>query len=500
MKEKKYIMKYYIILIGLALFALTSCEDLLNVPSETELSSGSFFQTQEDFEKAVNGVYEPMRGFFQIGGNGGSGNLLMAEMHSDNSRYTYNPDFRATIAQEDIADFIYDASSGAITSRYRTNYLMIARANEILVRIDEMEFDQAAKDNIKGQSLFFRAFCYFDLVQYFGEVPLHLEPSTSFDDVALPLSSVDEVYTQIISDASNAASLLPSKANQDPGRASSDAANALLGNVYIVREQWGDAETALKKVAGSLLPDYADVFKPSNKGNSELIFEAQYSQMSDQFAGDFMYWMWPMPITDAEITTIYEENGLTPPAEIQIRSNGGVNIPSPDLIEAYEDGDLRKDATIGFGIANGATMPYARKYLQPCDNFLREDVNFPIYRYSEVLLFLAEAMHKQGNSGAALDYINQVRERAGLADLTSISDADILQERRVELALEGKRWLDLVRTNNVQSVISAYGDRIRANPQDYYFPAGVDLRNSAFQDFSTTFPLPAAEALLSPHF
>lgn len=493
-------MKYYIILIGLALFTLSSCEDMLDVPSKTQLSSGSFFQTQADFEKAMNGVYEPMRGFYQIGGNGGSGHLLMAEMHSDNARYSYNPDFRATIAQEDIADFIYDASSGTITTRYRTNYLMIARANEVLVRIDEMDFDQAVKDNLKGQSLFIRALCYFDLVQYFGEIPLHLEPSTSFDDVALPLSPIDEVYAQIISDASTAAGLLPSKASQDPGRASSDAANALLGNVYIVRQQWSDAETALKKVAGSLLPNYADVFVPANKGNAELIFEAQYSQVSDQFAGDFMYWMWPMPISDSEITAIYADNGLTPPAEVQIRANGGVNVPSLDLIEAYEDGDLRKDATIGMGIANGVMTPFAKKYLQPCDNFFREDVNFPIYRYSEVLLFLAEATHKQGKDDAALNYINLVRNRAGLASLTSVSDADILQERRVELALEGKRWLDLVRNNMVESVMKPYGDRIRANPQDFYFPAGVSLRNTAFQDFSTTFPLPAAEALLSPYF
>jgi len=493
-------MKYYIILIGLAIFTLSSCEDMLDVPSKTELSSGSFFQTQADFEKAVAGIYEPMRGFYQIGGNGGSGNLLMAEMHSDNARYSYNSNFRATIAQEDIADFIYDASSGAITARYRTNYLMIGRANEVLSRIDEMDFDQAVKDNLKGQSLFMRALRYFDLVQYYGEIPLHLEPSTSFDDVALPLSSVDEVYNQIIADATAAASLLPSKANQDPGRASSDAANTLLGNVYIVREQWSDAETVLKKVAGSLLPNYADVFNPANKGNSELIFEAQYSQSPSQYSGSFMYWMWPQPISGEEITAIYEDNGLTPPASIQGRDQGGVNVPSPDLIAAYEDGDLRKDATVGMGLANGKMTPYAKKYLQPCDNFLYEDLNFPIYRYAEVLLMLAEATHKQGNDGAALNYINQVRARAGLAALTSLSDADIMHERRVEFGLEGKRWLDLVRTNSVQSVISAYGERIRANPQDYYFPFGVQLRQTAFQDFSDIFPKPAAEALLSPYF
>nr|WKN34845.1 RagB/SusD family nutrient uptake outer membrane protein [Tunicatimonas sp. TK19036] len=494
-------MKYYIILTGILLFTLSSCEDLLDIPSETELSTGSFFQTREDFEKAVNGVYEPLRAFYEVGANAGSGAMVMGEMHSDNVRYSYNLAFRATISQEDIADFIYDPANAAVTLRYQTSYLIIGRANEVLARIDDTDFDQAFKDNIKGQSLFLRAFSYFDLVQYYGEVPLHLQPSTSFDDVALPLSSVDDVYAQIIQDASEAASLLPSVEDQAPGKATSGTANTLLGNVYVVLEEWANAETALKKVTGySLLSDYAEVFLPGNKGNSEMIFEAQFAQSAPQFASNFMFWFWPQPITAAEITTIYEDNGIAPPADIQARSQGGIMIPSPDLVAAYEAGDRRLDATIGFGMANGIMMPYAKKYLQPADNFLREDTNWPIYRYAEVLLFLAEALHNQGNDAEALTYVNQVRDRVGLAPLASLTDDDILQERRVELALENKRWLDLVRTDRVEEVIRPYGDRIRANPEDYYFPADVELRPSAFQDFSKTFPLPAAEALLSPYF
>lgn len=501
MNEKNKIMKYYIILAGLVFFTLSSCEDLLDIPSKTDLSTSSFFQTQDDFEKAVNGVYEPLRDLYNAGFNAGTGAMIMGEMHSDNARYAYNLGFRATIAQEDIADFVYDPANTAQTQRYQTLYLIISRANEVLLRIDDMDFDQTVKDNIKGQSLFLRAFCYFDLVQYFGEVPLHLQPSTSFDDVNLPLSSVDDVYAQIISDASDAADLLPPVADQDPGRATSGTANTLLGNVYVVLEDWANAETALKKVTGySLMNDYAEVFKPANKGNSEMIFEAQFSESSEQYAADFMYWFWSQPITAEEITTIYEDNGITPPADINERSQGGIMIPSPDLIAAYEAGDLRLDATIGEGIINGVMTPYAKKYLQPCANFLREDVNWPIYRYSEVLLFLAEALHNQGDDAEALTYINEVRDRAGLGDLASLTDDDILQERRVELALESKRWLDLVRNDIVEDVIKPYGDNIRANPQDYYLPAGVELRSIAFQDFSTTFPLPADESLLSPYF
>ena len=129
--------------------------------------------------------------------------------------------------------------------------MVIARANQILSAIDGVDFDAAVKNNLKGQALFLRALSYFDLVQYFGKIPLHLVPSTSLADVALPLSEVSDVYAQIISDATAAASLLPDKSVQQPGRATSGAAKTLLGNVYVVLENWSAAETVLKEVVTS---------------------------------------------------------------------------------------------------------------------------------------------------------------------------------------------------------------------------------------------------------
>ena len=129
---------------------------------------------------------------------------------------------------------------------------------------------------------------------------------------------------------------------------------------------------------------------------------------------------------------------------------------------------------------------------------------WPVYRFSEALLFLAEAINEQGRPGEAEPYINRVRARAGLDPVSGLNQNQmreaIMNERRVELAFENKRWLDLVRTGTAQEVMTAFGQRVKANPQDYYFPEGFAPPAAAFNSIYTTFPLPASEALLNPNF
>ncbi len=115
-----------------------------------------------------------------------------------------------------------------------------------------------------------------------------------------------------------------------------------------------------------------------------------------------------------------------------------------------------------------------------------------------MLLFLAEALNEQGKDGSL--YLNQVRKRAGLADASGDMRMAIAKERRVELAFENKRWFDLVRTGKAVEVITAYGNRIKSNPLDYYYPAGAVPRSNAFTNIDLVYALPADEAALSPHF
>ncbi|CAN5696894.1 hypothetical protein BH10BAC2_BH10BAC2_14600 [soil metagenome] len=499
-------MKYKIIFGALLITLISSCnKDFLEIPSETNLTSATFFKTQADFEKAVNGAYAPLRTLYYNPAANNSSAFFMGEMHSDNTHYILNPNFRATIDQEQVADFIYDAASAIATNKYTTNYLIIARANQILALIDGVDFDAAVKSNLKGQAYFLRALSYFDLVQYYGKVPLHLTPVKSLGETYLPLSSVDSVYDQIIEDAQQAASLLPAKSAQEAGRATSGAAKTLLGNAYMVMKDYASAESVLKEVVNSgeyaLLSDYASVFNPANKNNSESVFEAQFLEGSEGYASNFIYSFLPQPISATEVTTVMANYGVAP-ANIQAISVEAFNVPTPDMIAAYEEGDKRETASIGYAVASGKTYPFVLKYLHPHTNFGITNDNWPVYRYAEVLLLLAEALNEQGKSSEALTYLNQVRERAGLDDIASAEDLQdvIMHERRVELAFENKRWLDLVRTGKAVEVITAYGQRVKADPAAYYYPAGYAPVPASFTTIDLTFPLPASEALLSPYF
>ncbi|GGH00124.1 RagB/SusD family nutrient uptake outer membrane protein [Mucilaginibacter phyllosphaerae] len=489
-------MKYRIVLTGILAIALVACKkNFLELPSKTALSTPIYFKSQSDFQQAVNGAYAPLRSLYNNA-------WAMGELRADNSRYKFNPNDRGTIQAEYIADFTNDANNGIAGGKYVNDYQIIARVNQLLAPIDGVAFDETAKNNMKGQAYFLRAFAYFDLVQYFGKVPLHLKPVGTLGETALPLSSIDSVYNQIIIDAKAAASLLPDKSTQEKGRVTSGTAQTLLGNVYMVLKKWPEAEAAFKSVVTSgqysLISDYAAVFDPANKNNSESVFEIQYQQGADGYASNFIYQFLPQPISGAEISAV---TGVSPENALTIE---GYNIPSPDLIAAYEAGDKRKDATIGTVTAGGVAYPYTKKYNHTHAQTGNTNDNWPVYRYAEVLLFLAEALNEQGKSGEAISLLNQVRTRAGLAGTTAGGGADlrqaIINERRVELALENKRWPDLVRTGQAVQVLTAYGARIKANPQAYYFPAGITVAPAAFTNISLLFPIPNSEAALNPYF
>lgn len=496
-------MKKKILIICLASLVFTSCkDDFLTVVPETSLSSATFFTKEADFVQAVNAAYVPLRSIVNDRA------WLLGEMHSDNTYYSRNTLFGATEQQEDIADFAIPVANGVtsnthVLNQYRLDYQIISRTNQILFSIDNVEFDATTKNNLKGQAYFLRAYAYFELVRYFGSVPLHLIPVTGRQDAALPLSTADEIYDQIIQDAQQAASLLPLKSAQEPGRATSGAAKTLLANAYIQQQKWGEAETVLLEVVNSmeyaLIEDYANVFSTStgNKNNIESVFEVQFLEGSAGLNGNFIYSFLPRPISPAEIAPI---TGTSNPQPLDGEGN---NTPTPDIIAAYEVGDERKDASIAYVTLSGSfrenkVYPYIKKFAKTHSLHNNHGTNWPIYRYSEVLLFLAEALNEQGKDGSL--YLNMVRKRAGLGDAQGDMREAIYQERRVELAFENKRWFDLVRTGRAVQVITAYGARIKANPLDYYYPAGAAPRSHAFTNLDLFYALPADEAALTPYF
>ena len=502
-------MKTKIILILMAGTILTGCQDkFLDIVPETALSSETFFTKEADFQQAVNGAYVPLRSIVNDHA------WALAEMHSDNTYYARNTLFGAVDNNENLADFAVPTASGVTTNnhvrdQYRLDFQIIARTNQILASIDAVDFNAESKSNLKGQALFLRAYSYYELVRYFGKVPLHLTPAANRTEAALPLTTIDSVYFQIIKDAGEAGTLLLPKSKQEAGRATSGAAKTLLADVYITQKKWAEAETLLKEVVSSneysLIPDYNNAFSTStsNKNNRESVFEVQFMEGSAGYNGNFMYTFLPRPMAASELVTI---TGTSNPQSL---SEEGNNIPTPDLIAAYEPGDKRKEAsiatiTLSSSLRENKVFPYIKKFAKTHALHSNTGTNWPIYRYSEILLFLAEALNEQSKTPEAAILLNQVRTRAGLGDSPASGQAGmreaIYQERRVELAFENKRWFDLVRTGKHQEVITAYGRRVKSNPLNYYYPAGAVPPNNAFTNLDIYYGLPADEAALSPFF
>jgi hypothetical protein len=474
---------------------LGSCSDFLDIEPKNAVVPSNFFQTEADFMQAVNGAYAPLQSLYN-----NQASWAMGEMRSDNTHFFYNNDFRSPMPEE-IDEFVNGAENTVTADRYYINFDMIARANKILSVIDDANLEKATSDNFKGQALFLRALGFFDLVRYYGGVPLPLTPASDLATATLPRSTKEQIYAQIIEDATAAAGLLLNKAAQEAGRATSGAAWMLLGDVHLNLKNWAEAESALSKVTGySLMNDYAAVFSPNNKNNQESVFEVQYLQgTSLNLSSSFPYAFVPL-------TPDYTKLTLGPVGS-QSASGSGWNIPTDDLLSAYESRtkDKRFNASIGFltgpstvSDTSYVNLPYIKKFQYAHAVFNQTNTNFPIYRYAETLLMQAEAANEQGKVADAQNFLNQVRKRAGL-DSSPAKDqatlrAAILNERRIELAFENKRWIDLVRTGNAIRVMNAYGAKLKANPAYFYLtPASYNLDEN-----DLLYPIPFLEIQVNP--
>jgi hypothetical protein len=437
---------------------LSSCNHMLDVKPNSFSSGNNYYNTEAQILRAVNGCYGVLKNLYT------SDYWAMSEMRADNTNYQYDESDRGAQQREEIDEFLITTTNNYVNAVWSQLYRNIQQSNVIVSRIDGVKFsNDATKKQYLGEAKFLRALYYFHLVRLFGGVPLIVKEVTGPEEAITPKKATpEEVYAQIIADASEAAANLPATyAASETGRATKGAALTLLGDVYMTMKDFPKAVSTLQQVVGlnyALVGNYADNFDPAKKNNSESVFAVQFDAGLEGQFSNYIFVFGPR--NGKKDLTGFNGN------------LGGCNIPTPSIVNAYEANDKRKDASIAMydsptnaafqeSVAFGGKMPFIKKFYHPpyaLDG--RANENWPVYRYSQVLLMLAEAINETGN-GDPLQYINPVRQRAGLPPLGALSQAafrdTVFHEQRVELAFEDQRWYQLLRTGKAVSVMTAHG-------------------------------------------
>jgi hypothetical protein len=489
-------MKHITILI--IMFCLSSCsEDFLDKTDPSTLVASSFYETEAQVRQAVNGVYGQLQGII-------SSQWAYNEFVSDNTTLHFNVGDRGQGPSLEAIEF-WQMNSGTsnINNLYSSIYLTMVNINTTLSKLSDATLDDVLRKQYEGELKFMRGYYYFLLVQYFGEVVIITEtlqvPSQAY---AFERQPVDNVYELIYSDLNFAIANLPPNYNSaDVGRVTKGAALTLLGKVQLARKEYANAVATLNQVLPlgySLLPNYADIFDPANKNHAESIFEVQFQ--GDNTAGEgssFIYVFAPLFSSGAVIN-------------FPGQSGAGWNIPSRDMIAAYEIGDLRKDVSLKEGYMNQSNewvpVPFINKYNHPHTILGVTNDNWPVLRYADVLLMLAEAINEQSNPTAeAYDYLNAVRIRAGLTALSGLDQTSfrnaVLEERRVELAFENHRWFDLKRTKTpaeLATFLNAYAAIEKSNPTTDRGGIPFSAGDYQFDEYEVLFPIPANEIRINP--
>ena len=430
--------KLKLILLAVPVFLLmVSCgDDFTILAPQSERNVENFYQTESDFNTAINGAYAGLAANNTYGRNF----MLLHEMRSDN---TTNAGGATGLAEslERITMFEELATAGELENTWAGAYSVIARTNIILERIGDANLDNTAfASRVRGEALFIRSLLYYNMAITFGNIPLQLTEVTS-SDVEINQVSADVIYDQIAQDLATAEDLLPSSySGSDVGRVTSGAAATLLGLVELTAGNDTQAEQALRRVVDSnqyeLVSNYSDIWGVSNENNIESIFEIQYKSGGAGTGSGFTEYYSP----DLSIS-----GGV-----------GGGNVPqgvTDDVQDAFEQNDER---TSMFG-TDSDDDPYLNKYDATQSIAFDSDVNFIVFRYADVLLMLAEAL---GEGAEAWGLINEVRNRAGLIipaeTLTGSFDEILLLERRREFVGENKRWPDLKRFGVAQQVMAEF--------------------------------------------
>ena len=462
--------KVYISMFVLSSIFLSGCaDDYLDV-NETEsilTEDIELFNSNEGAATFTTAVYNKfldfsMSSFSWVG---------MTSIASDDADKGSSPG--DTGSDKDLMDALtYNPSSPSTSEIFRANYEGINRANRAISIIPTLDkADANIRERLVGEAKFLRAFMYFTLVKAYGGVPVidHVPNPASEEDRLMQLTrkTPAEVYAFIEKDLTEAAAILPLKSAysvSEKGRVSQGAAYALLAKINLYQKNWQKVVDNCNLVTGySLVANYASMFRLAGENDAESIFEIQGTGT--------------VPI-----------KGIAGYSNIQgARGAGGwgwgFNTPSQSLLNAYEANDVRKNATIIFAgttLYDGRVVPTTvenpmynyKAYSSSFTDAWETDTNIKYLRFAEVILMKAEALNELGQTTDAIVLLNQIRNRAGLANSTAVSQSDsrtaIWKERRVEMAFEHDRFFDLVRTGQAAAAFTIHGKNFATGKHEVF--------------------------------
>lgn len=442
----------------LIVLTLSSCQDFLSPDPQGKLTQEVFFSEEEGALMGVNAIYSRLREWDQEGFPW----FVICELPSDNSNTGSELADGSAARLNTVNNFTYNATVDELNNWWVGNYNGIANCNTVLESMPNLK-DEALKIQCTAQARFFRGFFYFNLVKAFGGVPLMMDvPQPGAYNK--PRATSEQVYDEIVKDLAYAADNLPTRAQwgtKEAGRVTKGTAQGLLSKVYLFRQNYEQAFNYADSVIVSgeydLHPNYRDLFSPNSLYSQEVMLGDQFLWQENR-DNESQYVMWQ-----------------------GVRGFWGWGFLSPteSLVNAYETDDPRLGATVffsgdsveGVGVVNfaPALAPRANHKViwstsfWNASSFTKTNAHLYFLRYADVLLIYAEAANELGNTPEALDKLELVRDRArksaedGVSNiLPKITETNkeklreiIWHERRVELALEGHRFFDLIRADKV---------------------------------------------------
>lgn len=457
---KKLIIKACFL--GVLFLLIQSCsDDFIDVESN-DPNSEDYFNTEKDYQDALVGAYDMLQSTYL--------NVMLGEIASDNTLAGGESATDVPGIQQ-IDDMIHTPVNLQLRDIWGWMFSGVNRANYIMEFKGNINFN--GKDQIIAQTRFLRAYYYFELVKWFGPVPLVVDKRIVFgDQFEVDRTPVADVYAQIEADLQFAAEILP-YTQAETGRITKGAAQALLGKAYLYQNKFPEAANVLENLINggpyNLLEDYSLMFENDNENNIESVFEVQYTDVEG--AGFEC-----LQCSEGNVAVGF--NGIRNYTGPLFESGFSFNVPVQEVVDEFEPNDLRKDIAVldieAWASDTGATYAegyehtgfYNRKYiaregdLNTGDANLTNPNNYRSIRFADVLLMAAEALNRGGlGDDRARMYLNRVRLRAGLLEVVSSGESltnAIYHERRVELVGEGHRFFDLVRTQRAQSEINGF--------------------------------------------